>query len=246
MRIDASKVIELFGNCEYKYYLSYVEGIPQGESNKWLKTGKAVHQIISDYYKDLTEQQVLNNRTVLKRFMMGKLSPIIDKYKEDELREAIKKNISGFIWFEVTRVREYENVYGTDYRDILPVLNEEKIVVEVKGDEFVGVVDIGFRFNRKVTIYDWKTSSSDESSIENEIQLHFYQYLHENKLHSPVYQLGNVFTKTRHVTLFDMFEDNDKFVLDMIRDYKAKVASGDFKKTGKFCEYCSYLDLCSG
>lgn len=220
--ISISQIQQYFTDCKYKYFLARIEKVKVEEKeSKYLFIGKEVHRIISEYYKQRTE--IKRDKKSMHLWMIKITKDL--KYKED-----IRHSLNGFIEFEL------ENVYDS-------VICE----TEFKFEELHGVIDAIFIKGTEITLIDWKTSNKEDIDLSSMLQLRMYQYLY-NKVNpnTPVSKIGMIFVKTRTPIMQDPYPDNDKFINDMVEDFKKSIESKDFAKTGNFCMYCDYLELCGG
>lgn len=242
-RLSSTKITTFFMDCEFKYYLQYVEKISVVSDSKYLFIGSEVHRIIADFYKSANIDEIKNNKEVYDRYLRSELSKSTSKITS--YNTEIKDNISGFMWFEKERMKEYTSIYGDDFSDFLPKWIEKYVSYE----NLIGYIDIIFKIGDNYVLYDWKTSNSIENKPDYIIQLRIYQYL-SDKNNNKIDKVGNIFTKTRKRFEYERFDDNDKFIQDMINDFKNSIQERttyfSWKKNGKWCKYCQYLDKCGG
>lgn len=244
MRISASKIIAFFFGCKYYFYLHYILKLPI-DQNKWLIMGSISHDIISGFYKCIDLVEVKCNIYNYKKIIRDKIIPMLP-LKNKYIKE-IKSILNGFIWWESQRLVKYNLSYKGDLCDFLPIMNETKVETE----NFVGILDIVFKYGSNVHIKDWKISNTKEKKDEYELQLRFYQFLYERIFKKKVKSLSNIMIKTRTELKFKRFEDNNKFINAVLYDFKKGIKErgeddDNWEMDGKFCAWCPYIEFCHG
>ncbi len=190
-RVQSPSSINTYFDCPRKYFYKYIKELPS-KPNIHLIRGKLVHSVLEDFFKlNPAKLSAASFDVELKVVLLEDF-----KRKWQESRESIlklglgkeervayfsdsKRMISNFVDHFSERLREH--LPKMHLHDAFKLLTPEReIFLESKAHKVRGYLDAVYR-GEKVSIIDYKTSSTDTFREEYRRQLESHQK-HSNRL----------------------------------------------------------------
>jgi len=261
LKISKSSIVNSFCWCPKKYEFSYIQRLPQDQSEA-MRKGTVLHNSREDFFNefDIKKAEKMNNSEVLE--YCTSLMPV-DDYFDISLTVAA---------FEAQRFIEARSEERVD--EYLPVINEKKFDCEItipqngskkyplQRDYVVrlqGIIDRVFIENGKLIPFEYKTGGWKETKASSMRQeMAFYQLMIEN---APVEVLeqhglnsdmevshwGWYYPAANHVTVEPVKKRSMTALMDNIAKLISAYEQKEFK--AKFwrqtcSEYCSYYGIC--
>lgn len=261
LKISKSSIVGSFGWCPQKYVFSYIQRLPQDQTEA-MRKGTILHNSREDFFNefDVKKAESMNNSEVLE--YCTSLMPV-DEYFDISLTVAA---------FEAQRFIEARSEDRVD--EYLPVINECKfdceITVPMNGSKkyplqrdyvvrLQGIIDRVFIENGKLIPFEYKTGGwkeGKESSMRQEMA--FYQLMIENSpdevlekhgLNSDmeVSHWGWYYPAANHITVEPVKKRSMTALMDNIAKLIQSYENNEFaaKFWRQTCsQYCSYYGIC--
>lgn len=259
-RVQSPSSINLYKQCNRKYFYVYVKGFPLLPSIHTVR-GNVAHSILENFYnidlKGITKENCKEKlQAVIPKLLLQYWSSAKPEFEKLELGESEiafyreETLVMLFNWlhhFTDRLIAHPDPDFETAFKALTPIREQQYVS---KAHSVRGFIDAIEHATDGVRIMDYKTSKEPVITPEYRLQLAIYSLLyHETHGHAPK-QVGIFFLKDK-----PQFINVDQDLIEMAKREIALVHKGtaseditDYPKTDdrKWCRYCEFGELCFG